>query len=107
MEKQTEQAQTEKIQIEDYQKSIKKTLYWILFILILIGAMIVSKDFNLINQSTIGNTKQFEYKIEYFDGINCENGLNNLGESGWKVVGSRRATSSGVYGYEFILMKEK
>lgn len=88
-------------------KGNRVILNWILFILIIIAGMVGTKNFNLINQNLIGHIKQFEYKIEYFDDFGYESELNVLGSNGWQIVGSRRATSSGEYGYELILMKEK
>lgn len=99
------------IQMENDTPTVKheknnSTLNWILGILIIIGIMTAVKNFNLISQETFGNTHKYEYKIEYFSDFSNESDLNNYGEEGWKIVGSRRATSSGKYGYELILMKE-
>jgi hypothetical protein len=88
-------------------------LIWILIILIAIGVMYATKNFNLLNKDTKIISKQFEYQIKYLQDINCETELNQLGGQGWQVVGSRRATANVTlgaksdYGYEFILMKEK
>lgn len=35
-----------------------------------------------------------------------EEALNELGSEGWQIVAFRRATSSGRYGYELILMRD-
>ena len=50
----------------------------------------------------------YEFRIEFFDDGTAESQLNSLGNLGWTVVGSRRASNAlKEYGYECILQREK
>ena len=50
----------------------------------------------------------YEFRIEFFDDGTAESQLDSLGNLGWTVVGSRRASNAlKEYGYECILQREK
>ena len=95
--------------MEDKIKELKTSMWYIFIILVIIALMDARKNFNLFNSISEKKTKQYEYKIEYFNDLSVETDLNSLGSGGWQVIGSRRATSSmgSSAGYECILMKEK
>jgi hypothetical protein len=88
-------------------KILKIYTLCIIALLVIIAFMYARANFNLFGSVTKDYSKHYEYKIEYFHDLSVENDLNSLGATGWQVVGSRRATSSDIAGYEFILMKEK
>jgi hypothetical protein len=96
--------------MENNHSELKDRQLWIIIILIAIGVMYAIKNFNVVNKDTKFITKQFEYQIKFVYDLESDSVLNEIGDEGWQVVGSRRASSStysSLYGYELILMKEK